>query len=109
MAIVLTAEIQARLQEHAARSGQDASALAETVLTAYLDDRMEVVPPGVISITDDDTEAVRVVIAAGDGDFAAGRFSSLDAWRAQKDGRFGLPVRAQPLPRMINRRRTASK
>jgi predicted transcriptional regulator len=92
MAISLTPETQARLQERAARSGQDASALAETVLTAYLDDRVEVIPPAIVSIADDDSAAMEAVIATGDADFAAGRFSSLDAWRTAKQEHFGISV-----------------
>ena len=92
MSISLTAETQSRLQERAAQSGQDPSALAEEVLAAFLDDRVEIIPPGVQVIGDDDADTLAIAIAAGDDDFAAGRYQTLEDWRAQKRQQFGLSL-----------------
>lgn len=90
MTIVLTKDTENRLRERVVSEGRDINAVVDALLSAYLDGRIAVLPPGIPSIADDDTEALNKAIAEGDDAFAQGRFRTLTEVRKDKRQRFGI-------------------
>lgn len=92
MPISITAETEAKLRERASHNGQDINSFAERILADYLEGRIGHFLPNVLSISDEDADALDDAVAAGDADFATGRFKSLEELRADKRERFGLSL-----------------
>lgn len=83
MAITLTLQTEMRLREKAARDAQDASALAEALLSALLGDEPEV-------LAESETAAMWAGIRRGDQAAAEGRERPLSDFLAEQRAKHGF-------------------
>ena len=85
MTITLTPETETRLRERAERDGQDANALADTLLADALASDPD-------DLTAEEVAQIRAGIRQGMADCAAGRAQPVAEWAGRVRREFNLPT-----------------